>query len=93
MISFASPAARFRSIAFVESLSFLFLLLIAMPLKYGAGWPYAVRVGGWLHGVLFVTYLIFMVEAALAGRWRMGKIALALLASVLPFGYWLLKKE
>ncbi|HXW53488.1 MAG TPA: DUF3817 domain-containing protein, partial [Myxococcota bacterium] len=36
----------------LEALSFLTLLLIAMPLKYYGGIPTGVRIVGPLHGVL-----------------------------------------
>ena len=54
----------FRKIAFAEGISFLFLLLIAMPLKYLAGMPLAVSIVGGLHGILFVSFIIlaFLVK-------------------------------
>ena len=42
----------FRKIAIAEGLSFLILLLIAMPLKYFADFPHAVKFVGWAHGVM-----------------------------------------
>ncbi|MFW5972756.1 MAG: DUF3817 domain-containing protein, partial [Bacteroidota bacterium] len=49
--------SRLRLIGFIEGLSYLALLGIAMPLKYMAGMPMAVRYVGWIHGVLFVLYV------------------------------------
>lgn len=46
----------FRKIAFAEGVSFLVLLLIAMPLKYFADMPIAVTIVGGLHGLLFVAF-------------------------------------
>ena len=53
----------FRIVSLVEGLSFLVLLLIAMPLKYQFGMPEAVSVVGMTHGMLFMAYvaLTFMV--------------------------------
>jgi integral membrane protein len=48
---------NFRKIAFLEGVSYLVLLLIAMPLKYFAGMPQAVKYVGWAHGLLFVLYM------------------------------------
>jgi integral membrane protein len=80
---------RFRLVAYAEGASFLLLLFIAMPLKYWAGWPLAVRVVGMLHGLLFVLYVVLVFEAVNAGRFGMRKPALALLASLLPFApFW-----
>ena len=42
-----NPIPVLRTIALVEGASFLMLLFIAMPLKYFAGMPMAVKVAGW----------------------------------------------
>ena len=56
---FNTPVGRFRVIAFIEGISFLVLLLIAMPIKYvdalGKN-PTPVLYVGWVHGVLFMLY-------------------------------------
>jgi len=84
-----SPPQRFHWVALAEGASFLALLFIAMPLKYLAGFPLAVRVVGMLHGVLFVLYALLVFEALGAGRFNARTAALAMLAAVLPFGpFW-----
>jgi integral membrane protein len=82
----ATPEGRFRLIAWLEGLSFLVLLGIAMPLKYFAHLPLAVRVAGSAHGLLFVLYVIAVAGAYGAGRWRASRAAWAVVAAVLPFG-------
>lgn len=77
---------RLRVVAFVEGVSFLVLLFIAMPLKYWAGLPQVVRVVGMAHGLLFVLYVLYAVLAKVEYGWSFRKLALALLASVVPFG-------
>jgi integral membrane protein len=81
-----TPLGRFRAVAFLEGLSFVVLLFIAMPLKYLAGVPQAVKVVGMAHGVLFMLYLPALLEAALAQRWSLGRAAAAFGASLVPFG-------
>ena len=71
---------RFRIVAFWEGISFLLLLLVAMPLKYGFGIDMAVRIVGMAHGVLFLGYCATL---ALAAR-RLGA-RLSVLAFVLSF--------
>lgn len=72
-----------------EGTSFLILLGIAMPLKYLAGDPRAVRWVGSAHGLFFVVYVLLALIAARNHRWPATQIALALLASILPFGpFW-----
>jgi integral membrane protein len=84
---------RLRTVGFLEGVSFLVLLGIAMPLKYLAGQPEAVRLVGMAHGVLFVLYVLLVIQAALEHSWTWQKTLLALVVSVLPFGtFWADKK-
>lgn len=77
---------RLRVIGFWEGVSFLVLLGIAMPLKYFAGEPGAVRVVGMAHGILFMLYVWAAVQTALDRDWTWQRTGLVLLASVLPAG-------
>lgn len=77
---------RLRVIGFWEGVSFLVLLLIAMPLKYLAGQPQAVSVVGMAHGVLFMLYLAAAIQAALDHDWTWKRTLLVMVASVLPAG-------
>jgi integral membrane protein len=74
----------------LEAASFLVLLGIAMPLKYLAHDPRAVRVFGMLHGLLFVLYILALLRAVLDGRLSLRLAALAFGASFLPAGpFWI----
>lgn len=75
-----------RIVGWLEGVSFLLLLFVAMPLKYAAGLPMAVRVVGMAHGVLFVAYLVVLAGAAGDRGWPVGRSLLGLAASLLPFG-------
>lgn len=77
---------RLRLVSILEGLSLLVLLGIAMPLKYLAHLPEAVRIVGLIHGVLFVSYVLLLVQNAIEQRWPFRKAGLALLLSVVPFG-------
>jgi integral membrane protein len=77
---------RLRVVGWGEGVSFLVLLGVAMPLKYFAGWPLAVRVVGMAHGVLFILYVIAAIQAALKHDWHWKRTVLVLAASVLPAG-------
>ncbi len=80
---------RLRIIGFAEGLSFLVLLGIAMPLKYMLGLPETVRVVGMVHGLLFVLYVLLVVQVKIEYGWTFKKMGLALLASLVPFGtFW-----
>lgn len=85
-----TPIGRLRVIAFVEGVSYLLLLGVAMPLKYFAGMPAPVKMVGWAHGVLFVLYLLAVAETSVRRRWALGQIAWALAAAFVPFGTFVL---
>ncbi len=61
-----------RAVSLTEGVSFLVLMLVAMPLKYVWERPLAVTWVGWAHGVLFVglglLLLLAMWRAALPVR-------------------------
>jgi len=86
MTKLKTPLGRLRFIGWWEGVSFLLLLGVAMPLKYLAGEPAAVRVVGMAHGVLFVLYVLAALHAAAEYGWSWKRTALVLLASVLPAG-------
>lgn len=81
-----SALGRFRIIAFLEGVSYLVLLGIAMPLKYLAGIPQAVRVVGMAHGVLFVLFVLLLVQVAAQHNWSFKKSFLSFFSSLVPFG-------
>ena len=86
MPSLKTSLGRLRAIGWWEGWSFLLLLGVAMPLKYFAGMPMAVRVVGMAHGILFVIYIVVAIQTALERHWPWKRTALVLLASVLPAG-------
>lgn len=81
-----NPIPFLRTIGKVEAVSFLLLLGVAMPLKYLAGLPLAVKIVGWIHGVLFVIFGFALLRAWLVARWPIGRAILVFIAALLPFG-------
>ena len=81
-----SVIGRLRLIGMIEGVSFLLLLGIAMPLKYLADMPTAVLVVGSIHGGLFLLYLVALAHAKYVRNWSIAKWFPPLVASVLPFG-------
>ena len=75
-----------RVVGYMEGTSFLVLLGIAIPLKYAANIPEVVLVVGWLHGLLWMLYLLAALRAAIVHKWSFVILLLAGAASVLPFG-------
>ena len=80
---------RLRLVAFLEGVSFLVLLLVAMPLKYLAGQPQVIRPVGMAHGLLFVLSVLLLVQQGIERRWSLGKMVMGFGASLVPLGtFW-----
>ncbi len=77
---------QFRKIAISEGWSYVLLLGVGMPLKYGMDWPEPNYVIGMAHGLLFVLYAIWALWAGLALKWKLATFFWAGLAALLPFG-------
>ncbi|MDO3410564.1 DUF3817 domain-containing protein [Saccharibacillus sp. CPCC 101409] len=77
---------RFRLAGYLEGISFLFLLFVAMPLKYMADSGDAVRISGMIHGILFPLYLIAALHAYGRLRWSFKMLLSAVLLGFLPAG-------
>ncbi|TCB48948.1 DUF3817 domain-containing protein [Acinetobacter sp. ANC 4779] len=75
-----------RVIGLLEGVSFLLLLLIAMPMKYLLDNPILVKYVGMGHGVLFMLFLIVLFTVCEKQKWSIQIFILGLIASILPFG-------
>lgn len=76
---------RLRIVAFLEGCSYL-LLGFTMILKYQFGMPEPNYVVGLAHGILFVLYVVLVLQVSFLQRWNLFKVFLAFLASVIPLG-------
>lgn len=83
--------SRFRVISFIEGISYLILVFIAMPLKYFAGIPLAVKIVGMAHGVLFILFVLALIMAMNKYKWRVIGFQL-FVYSLIPFGFILIEK-
>jgi integral membrane protein len=88
-----NPIPLLRTIAIIEGISLLLLLFIAMPLKYAAGMPMAVKLVGWAHGVLFMLFGALLLWTWIAARWPFARVTLVFIASLLPFGPFLIDRR
>ena len=84
--------SRFRLVAFLEGCSFL-LFAITMPLKYMMGMPKPNYIIGMAHGLLFISYIILLLQVSTENKWPFKKIFLAFLAALVPFGTFYANKK
>lgn len=77
----------------LEALSYLLLLFVAMPLKYGWDRPEFVRWTGSAHGALFCLFCALALVVASREKWSLKVTALAFLSAFLPFGPFVFEKK
>jgi integral membrane protein len=83
----------FRIIAFLEGVSYILLLFIAVPIKYSLGDSTYVKLLGMPHGVLFVAYLLFAIIIKNNEKWNKTELFIVLICSILPFGTFYIDKK
>ena len=76
---------RLRIVAFLEGCSFL-LLGVTMILKYKYAMPQPNYIVGLAHGILFVLYVVLVLQVSVLYKWNLLKMFWAFLASLIPFG-------
>lgn len=76
----------FRIIAFLEGVSYLLLLFVAVPIKYISDDPQYVKLLGMPHGLLFVAYIVLAIWLKPSFKWSQKDVFIVLIASVIPFG-------
>ncbi len=88
-----STIKNFRKINTIEGYSYLFLLFIAMPMKYVLDIPLAVKVAGMIHGTLFILFLLLGVMAWKKAKWSLSQTMIFFIASLIPFGTFFTKSK
>lgn len=78
--------SRLRQVAFLEGATLILLSFVAVPLKHWGDTPIAVSVLGPIHGLVFVAYLVTLMQTAAECRWRARDVVLLVATSLLPFG-------
>jgi integral membrane protein len=81
-----SELKKFRLINKIEGFSYLFLLFVAMPLKYMAGFPIATKIAGMIHGVLFIGFVYQLITATDEVPFSKKEAFIFFVASLIPFG-------
>ena len=76
----------FRIISYLEGISYILLLFIAVPIKYYANDSSFVKLLGMPHGLLFIAYVILSIINSKKYRWNSKKTVVVLISSIIPFG-------
>lgn len=91
---FYTKIGRLRIIGFLEGISLLVLIFIAMPLKYCLHYPQAVQTLGPIHGALFVLFIFNTLSVGVEQKWKFAATTWkVLLACIVPFGTFYIDKK
>lgn len=84
---FTTTIGRLRILAFLEGISLLVLVLIAVPLKYCFGDPSMVKSIGPVHGALFLLFVFNTLRVGVEQQWRFRETTWKVIAACfIPFG-------
>jgi integral membrane protein len=82
-----TQTGRLRLIGYIEGISLLILIFIAVPLKYRAGDPSLTKLMGPIHGALFILFIFNTLSVAIEQKWKFKETTWkVLLACFIPFG-------
>ena len=76
----------FRIVSFLEGISYLLLLFVAVPIKYFGEDESFVKMLGMPHGLLFIGYIILATMLKYELEWKSKVFWMILVASIIPFG-------
>lgn len=80
----------FQQVALWEAISTVVLFFIAMPLKYLADIPEAVRVAGSIHGFLVVIFVILLIMCWQTYNWKFSRVVKYFVLSLIPIvSFWI----
>ena len=82
----STNVGRLRIIGFLEGVSLLVLIFVAVPIKYFVHDPAIVKAMGPIHGALFLLFIVNAVSVAVEQKWQFKTTSKVLLACIVPFG-------
>lgn len=89
----SSNIDRLRLSSLLDGVSYLILLGIAMPLKYMADMPMAVRIVGSLHGLFFLALCLFLLIALVRKQLSFGWCVVVFVCALIPFAPFFLDRK
>lgn len=93
MLSLKTKIGWLRFIAFLEGTSLLFLVFVAVPMKYLYNNGEGSRIVGPIHGALFIWFVINTLMVGIEQKWKFKETTWkVLVASFIPFGTFYIDK-
>ncbi|UNO39890.1 DUF3817 domain-containing protein [Streptomyces sp. MST-110588] len=85
-IKTATALHRLRLASIPEALSFPALLIFGTGFRLALDYDKLVMPLGIIHGVLFIIYVVLLLDVWNRAKWPFKRVALFFLLAVLPFG-------
>jgi len=84
---FKTQIGRLRLVGFLEGISLLVLIFVAVPLKHYFNNPMLVKNLGPVHGALFLLFIFLTISVGVEEKWKFKDTTWkVLLACIIPFG-------
>ena len=83
----------FRFSAILEGISYLALFAVSMPLKYWADIREPNIYIGYVHGALFILYMLIAIVFSTERKWSVKIMFWVIVAALLPFGTFYLEEN
>ncbi|MBL4795227.1 MAG: DUF3817 domain-containing protein [Pseudomonadales bacterium] len=77
---------RLRVVGLLEGITLVLLVGVAVPMKYIYLLPTGVSLLGPIHGLVFILYVVLLLENSAAGVFTRRESLRALLSCAVPFG-------
>jgi integral membrane protein len=76
---------RYRIMAYIVGTGLVILICVGLPLQFAANQPDVAYVVGFLHGWLFIVYLILTFDLARRARWNLIRVGFVAICGTVPF--------
>lgn len=81
-----TKTGRLRIIGFLEGISLIVLIFIAVPMKYGYNDGSLTKMLGPIHGTLFLLFLLNAFSTGIEQKWKARTTGMILVSCFIPFG-------
>jgi integral membrane protein len=84
---------RLRILGFLEGVSLLLLIFVAVPLKYGSNDATLTKTLGPIHGALFLLFILNTLSVGVEQKWERTTTWKVIVACFIPFGTFYIDKK
>jgi integral membrane protein len=85
--------AVYRVAAIVTGIGLLFLVLVAIPLRYLGDQPWLSQTYSPIHGLIFMAYVVVVIWVSTRRRWSPTKALLIIVAGAVPFASFIVERR